>query len=652
MPPPGRTTRLCLWVALWLVFVLGLVLGYREIGSPDLGFHLSSARWIVENGTVPRTDIFTYTVTDHAYVDLQWLFQLFVYGLLQVGGTAGIVAATTGLTLAFAGLLLLRTWRRDGRIPLAAVLLMMLFLLATHWEPRPHLLSWMWGSLVLLVLEEHARGSRRWLPALPVIMVLWVNTHSLFVLGLVIIVVYAVRMTAAALRARANGRPGPLDRRLLLWSVAAVAACLANPYHVDGLLLPLTQYGDIQPGSAFTSPETGISEFTSPFSFNEYVVDGRLVLFQPRLYYQLFTVLAVAGLIGNWRRWRPAEMVLFAGFLYVFARANKNFGYFVMAVFPMAATGLDRLGGQLRAALVRKSPKGLEPHGARPWRLLWLGACGTVCLVLIPAVWTGWLYDLAWVSHRRGTGFNESLLPVEASEFINRHKIEGRPLNTWNDGGYLSWATRQKVFICSHGEVMGQGFYGRYVEAKQPGGLADALNRHVPTVAVVPYRSVPYWLYAFDRAKAWRLVHADDRTAVFVHPPAAPLVPPMPEPRAGADYPAFDDADVERVVRQAASARPPNLGEWFRGRRAWPLREMARSGFYLQTREVDACIGTALAGLERTPFLVPDLLLTLGHALNARGRYGLADRCYEAFLRAEDDPRIAREIEQLRRQRR
>ena len=47
---PETRAPLALRLALVALGVLGLCLGYRQVTSPDLGFHLATARWILENG--------------------------------------------------------------------------------------------------------------------------------------------------------------------------------------------------------------------------------------------------------------------------------------------------------------------------------------------------------------------------------------------------------------------------------------------------------------------------------------------------------------------------------------------------------------------------------------------------------------------------
>lgn len=628
MKSDTKKSLIMLWISLSAVFLCGVFLGIREIVSPDIGFHLSTARWILENRAFPQTDFLSWTVTDHPYINLQWMFQLLMYGFEKADGATGIAVATTVLTLLTGGLLLWRTRRRLGFLPLSAAGMLLLFFLSSLWGPRPHLLSWIYGSLILLVLEEYGRGSKKGLPALPLIMILWVNSHSLFILGPVMIATTC--LSELITKQRKAYKP------LFFWAVVAGLACLLNPYHIKGLLFPLTQFMDIQATSAYKSTLTGIGEFTSPFSVSQYFIEGRFVLFQARLFWQAFTLLSVAGIAAFRKNMLLAEWILFAGFLYIFSSANKNFGYFAMVVFPVAAGGLAKIGRAL----------------SRKFKTAVATGCTTVAALISILVLTGQWYSTTWDDNRFSAGFSNSVLPVEACDFINRHRISGRILNSWDDGGYIAWTTRQKVFIYSHGEVMGDAFYREYVKAKQPNGFEAALKAYQPELVIVSFKTAPYWLYRLDRDPDWRLVHADAVSALYLHKSFSPEIPALPGPMPGVDFPLFDNRTVEQIITQAVTANPIGFSDWLKGSAAWPQEEIKKSSFHLQTAELDACIGIALAGLQKTDFLVPDLLLNLGHAFNARRLYEWSDACFNAFLRADNDPVIAREIQAVRTERR
>lgn len=648
-PREGGTRRVMLVVVFVLLGVFGLVHGFREIASPDIGFHLATARYILENGAFPASDPFTYTVSDRPYIDLQWIFQIVMHAAHAGGGAFGIIALTIVLTLAFAALLVLRSRQRLGFIPYSSTVLLLTFLLGNLWEPRPHLFSWILGSILLLVLEAHARGTSRWLFALPVIMVVWVNAHSLFVLGLVIVAAYAGSHLLQALTSGRLGR-GEVDRKLLAWCAAALPACLVNPYHIHGVLFPLVQFRDLSGEGGFKSPLTGIAEFNSPFGFEQLFVDGHLSLMHPRLFWQAFAVLALVGLIAHAKRTRLFEWILLGGFFYVFLKANKNFGYFVMVAFPIAAMGLDLVAAGIRDRVMRWFGRG-EALRER-LTIACLAGCALVSLVLIGAGWSGRLLALAWDPAERAAGFANGVLPVGACAFINEKGLQGRMLNTWDHGGYIAWSTKQPVLIYSHGEVTGPKFFDEYVKAKEPQGFPAALERWDPKIAVVPYRVAPFWLYHLDASPAWRMAYADEYAAVFVHDSLAAGLPSVPKPRAGVDYVPIDANAAVAIIEQAVRAPEPSIADRLRGRSALPLREINLSSFYLHTQEIDACIATSLEGLRKTPFVVPELLLNLGHVLNFRRQYQLADACFDAFLRADDDPVIAAEIAQVRRSRR
>jgi len=632
MKPPGKNLHVrheghrenaLLWTAVAACMGLGVLLGWRQIASPDIGFHLSSARWMVEHHAWPSTDLFSFTFTGHRYLDLQWLFQLLLYGAHHLGGTAAILVIKILVTLAFWATLVVRARRSSGTLPWSVPLLLLLVALGDYFEERPHLFSWLFGSLMLLVLEEFARGRRRWLPALPAIMLLWVNTHQLFVLGLVIVGVYAaweVRKGAQA------------DRRLLVCALLSVVACVVNPYHVQALVFPLTLFGEMQSTHAFATQAVAFTELQSPFSTSLYFLAGRFVLFQPPLYWHVYTVLMIAGLVGGWRQMRLPNLVLWALFAYVFAMAHKNFGYFVMATLPMGAAGLDRALSALRLAVARRRARPVRvAQAAGPRALVWTPI--VLAIALVPLVLSGRLYALAWSEFPIRAGFNRRFLPVEAAQFLNDHQIQGNVLTTFNYGSYVSWATRLPVSIYGIQEVFGPEFYAEYVASLGPQGFPAFLAKWKPTVAVVSVTDAPYWLYYLSTQPDWRLAQFNENAAVFLQDSVAGP-PELPPARPGVDFTPHTRDEMKRVIAAASDRPDMTLGAWLQGHVALQQGRMRLSTLYMYTGRLEACVNTGIDALAASPIRVMEQLLVLGNAFSALGDDELSDLCFAGALRS------------------
>lgn len=611
-----------LWGAIALCFGLGALLGWRQIASPDIGFHLSTARWMVEHRAWPSVDTFSFTFAGHPYIDLQWFFQILLYAANALGGTALIIALKIAVTLAFWALLVVRARRVTGRLPWSAPLLLIVVALGDYFEERPHIFSWLYGSLVLLILEEFARGNRRWLPALPVILVFWVNTHQLFVLGLVLIGV----STAWELRKGASA-----DRRLLVCAALSVAACLVNPYHVKALLFPLTLWGEIQSGHVFASASTGITELQSPFSTSLYFLSGRFVLFQPPLYWHLYTALAFVGIVGAWRKARVPDLVLWALFAYVFSMAHKNFGYFVMATFPLASVGIDRVVSWLgRSIGARGSSQTAAVPLSRPRALPWSAI--VIVVALVPLILSGRLYKLGWIDAPIRAGYNRRFLPVEAAQFLNDHRIQGKVLTTFGYGSYMLWATRLPVSIYGIEEVFGPEFYSEYLASLGPQGFQAFLARWTPTIAVVSPEA-PYWTYYLSMQPVWRLVQFNENAAVFLHESVAGP-PALPSPKPGIDYRSHTRDQMKRVITEASNRSDMTVRAWFQGHEALQQARIRLSAFYLYTGWLEACVSTGIDGLAASPVRVIEQLLVLGNAFNVMGDYELSDLCFAGVLKS------------------
>lgn len=186
--PPGQSAPSlwsCPWFyALFSCFLLLALLGARLISTGDLGFHLRAGQWILQNHFVPFHDPFTYTVPDHDYLDMHWLFQVSLYIQYFHGGYALVSVANIFLILlAFA--ITFKRLRDTGAPFWMCVILLGAVVMASQerFQPRPEIFSWVFMGLMLWVLESRTHRGRNLLFLLPVIQILWANTEGLFGIG-------------------------------------------------------------------------------------------------------------------------------------------------------------------------------------------------------------------------------------------------------------------------------------------------------------------------------------------------------------------------------------------------------------------------------------------------------------------------------------
>ena len=181
---PAVTISIPVWI--WaLLGLTGFCLAWKWIKNEDLGFQLHAAKLILQTGDVPRGEPFLWTEPGGSYTDLQWLWQLGIYGCWRWLGYGGLMVVNFGIQLVALGVWSWRVFRMGGRpLGLGSLWLLLIFFFVNIWPIRPHNLSWIYLGLTLLVLEEQSRGNRRALWFLPLILLGWVNCHALFSLGL------------------------------------------------------------------------------------------------------------------------------------------------------------------------------------------------------------------------------------------------------------------------------------------------------------------------------------------------------------------------------------------------------------------------------------------------------------------------------------
>jgi len=185
------------------------------IRNYDFFWHLATGRWIVEHQALPITDPFA-VASDHVpWINGEWLFEVALYGLHRVVGTAGMSLVRGVLAALVFGLAFLSERRNgvrpagvDSGDPLLVCAIAYAGAMATF-DVRPSSVA-----MLFLVIALRAESA----PAHAINTVLWMNVHPSALLAPFV----------TALRTR---RIGP--------ALASAAALFINPYGIRGILAPI-----------------------------------------------------------------------------------------------------------------------------------------------------------------------------------------------------------------------------------------------------------------------------------------------------------------------------------------------------------------------------------------------------------------------------
>ncbi len=201
----------------------------------DTSWHIVAGEWIFKHRAIPTTDPFSYTFLGKPWAAHEWLSEVLMYAAWQFGGWPALLlmfAALGGLLIMTLALYV----RRWMSFPWALIPVSFCFVgLLTHGFARPHIFGWtllaIW-FVGLLRARDLNRTPSWWLV---LIMMIWANLHGSFLLGLALIAPLALE----ALFAAGRGKRMQVFTGWGLFALASLAASLATPHGVDGLIFPL-----------------------------------------------------------------------------------------------------------------------------------------------------------------------------------------------------------------------------------------------------------------------------------------------------------------------------------------------------------------------------------------------------------------------------
>jgi hypothetical protein len=209
-----RNAPLLALVAFWFLL---LVLAIPQELVQDSWLTLLSGREVIHHG-LPSVDTLAVWTHGKAWIDQQWLSQVFFYGIWATGGIKAVLLAHVALlTLMFASGLAAARSLGASRPSIVVAGTAALAVAPWSMQLRAQTLAECFFVWLLWLLASDSRApSRRVFLSLP-LLVLWANVHGTVVLGALLVI----------LRGLAHKQ---WSRRAVVLTVAPVACLFASPY--------------------------------------------------------------------------------------------------------------------------------------------------------------------------------------------------------------------------------------------------------------------------------------------------------------------------------------------------------------------------------------------------------------------------------------
>lgn len=481
----------------------------RLLGDAGTGWHIRSGQLILATHSIPRYDSFSYTMPGQPWFAWEWLYDLGAGLIYSRMGLNGVIFLSALLIAGiFAGVF--RKAVACNRDPLigAGLVVLAIFASSIHFLARPHLFTWAFTLIFWDILEtggEQAGGRRLyWLPAL---MLLWVNIHGGFLVGLALIGLY---LLGAIWDSFADPDPGERAsaaasaRRLGVAGILALAATFLNPYGYK-LWAHIHEYL----GSRFYM--NNIQEFLSP-NFHG----------AAEKFFAALLLLSLLGLAVNRSRLRASQVlvILFSVYLGLYAARNIPIAsiLLVLATTPLLAGAVERASA---------APE-LAPR-AHALFLTWKNFAGRMANTelnlrshLLPLAAVALTFVVCLDGGNLGghpllrAHFDGKRFPVAAANFLAAHGIRSHVFNPDYWGGYLIYrlGPSYKVFMDDRHDFYGEPFVRDYIKVRdiQP-GWQEVLEKQRVNWVLVP----PDWplANALKELPQWRVLYDDHRAILF-----------------------------------------------------------------------------------------------------------------------------------------
>ncbi len=475
----------------FFIILLMAVYSYGVLLSDcDTGYHIRAGDYILENLTIPRTDMFSYLSPALPWTAHEWLSEIIMSLAHKALGLNGVVIFFT-LVLSTTYYLLFKSLRTlNGNLWLLLGLMLLVAATSTiHWLARPHVFTLLLLVIWYYLLDQYQYKEKKYLLVLPLIMLLWVNLHGGFIIGFVLLGIYFSGNLISWFTEQGQDKHSAASkcRFLILIGIACLLASLVNPFGYHILLFPFELVGDEVIMSFVQEFQPANLQESHPFKYLLFLTLGVLMISRYRL---------------NW-----IELGLILVFIYMALYSIRNIPLFAIIAAPIVLKRLDawfmESGNRFIKFLNRRSASIAETDG-RARGFFWPALASCIFIFMsLPGI--------------KEHEFDPQEKPVAAVEFLKQEHISGNMFNNEEFGDYLIYAAypQYKVFIDGRNDMYGAEHVKDYLRVIGLGSdWEEVLERF--NIQWVFYNADSLLSRYLLERDDWHLIYADHVAHIYV----------------------------------------------------------------------------------------------------------------------------------------
>jgi hypothetical protein len=239
--------NLRLRVVLWAALLAGIALMSFGVRQVDLWWQLPEGLAILRTHQLPAAPAAAFGLPSQPFLDEYSLYEIVLAALYRIGGLGAIHAAFIAAYLLVFALPLAPAGRAPRDLVSCALAAVAAIFLINRFEQRPEIVGVLLLAALVSLLARTREFNRGFLLRLALLMAIWTNVHSSYLIGLLALALWLVQRTFLA-----QGAPARPAGPTLAFAVAC-AAVLVNPYGWNRVAFTFAQQHDL--GSNLLSRE-------------------------------------------------------------------------------------------------------------------------------------------------------------------------------------------------------------------------------------------------------------------------------------------------------------------------------------------------------------------------------------------------------------